>query len=69
MIGKHEPKPGERTAQTFTRHYMAQDENGLALRKPAQIAKDKMATVMPVQTNRGTAFQDAVSATESSEAL
>ena len=69
MIGKHEPKPGERTAQTFTRHYTAQDENGLALRKAAQIAKDNMVTIMPVQTNRGTAFHDAVSATESSEAL
>jgi len=43
LIGKHDPKPGESTAQTFARNYQANIE----LRKAVQIAKATM-LVTPV---------------------
>jgi hypothetical protein len=66
LIGKHDPKPGESTAQTFARNYQANIE----LRKAVQIAKATMPVVSlsPEQTSSPRAFHDAVSDTERSEA-
>jgi hypothetical protein len=42
LISNYDRQPGETAAKCFSRHYEAQDENGLAVRKAVQIAKDMM---------------------------
>jgi hypothetical protein len=66
MVGKHDPKPGESAAQTFTRHYTAQTADGVALRKAMQVAK--MATLAPSMSGGLDEQRAAINATESSEA-
>jgi hypothetical protein len=62
LIGKHDPKPGERQDQTFTRHYMANVE----VRKAVQIAK--MATLAPMTSGSVDEQRTAINDTEASEA-
>jgi len=40
LIGNHDRRDGESLAQCFSRHFQAQDENGLALRKAVEIVKN-----------------------------
>ena len=40
LISNHDRQPGESAAKCFSRHYEAQDDAGLALRKAVQIVKD-----------------------------
>jgi hypothetical protein len=42
LISNHDRQPGESAAKCFSRHYEAQDDAGLALRKAVAIAKDMM---------------------------
>jgi hypothetical protein len=39
MIGEHDRQPGETTAKCFARHFTAQTEDGMMLRKAISIAK------------------------------
>jgi len=48
LISNHDRQPNESAAKCFSRHYEAQDENGLALRKAVAIAKDMMMSIEPV---------------------
>jgi hypothetical protein len=67
LIGKHDPKPGESTAQTFVRHYTAQTSDGMALRKAMAIAKEA-ASLTPLTSGGLDDQRAAINDTESSAA-
>jgi hypothetical protein len=46
LIGKHDPRPGESAAQTFSRHFTAQTPDGAALRKAHAVVKASHAEQM-----------------------
>jgi hypothetical protein len=39
LIGKHDPRPGESAAQTFSRHFTAQTPDGVILRRAHAVVK------------------------------
>jgi Arc/MetJ-type ribon-helix-helix transcriptional regulator len=67
LIGKHDPRPGESEAQTFTRHYTAQTADSLMLRKAHALTKG-VANLTPTMVGGPDAMREAVDNTEQSEA-